>query len=74
MSAFNPQAWLEAFEAVGGWYIVDCDQRLCVGWALEGFSFPEHLEAIRLFKEVQTDQDKGLLLKAHLLARQRIPA
>lgn len=74
MSAFDPSAWLEAFTAVGGHYIITQDDRITVGQSLETTTIAEQMEATRLLREVKADREKGLLLKAHLLARQRIPA
>ena len=73
-AAFNPAEWLVAFTSVGGHYIVTQDERITVGQSLETTTIAEQMEATRLLREVKADSEKAALLKAHLLARQRIPA
>jgi hypothetical protein len=74
MTAFDPAAWLQAFEAVGGWYVVTSDDRINVGWMIENRTDDEHVEARRLFKEIEYIDDRWMALKALVLSRQRIPA
>lgn len=71
-ASFNPQAWLEAFEAVGGWYLVGTDHRVSIGWMLGDTGDGE--KARLLFKEIQHNDQRAAMLKEHVLARQRIPA
>jgi len=75
MSApFNPAAWLQAFVTAGGHYVVNADNRIAVGWSLDGLTAGEQIHAEQLFTEVRGDAHKAAAVREHLIARQRIPA
>lgn len=67
MSAFNPQAWLEAFEAASGWYLVGTDRRVSIGWMLGDRHDGETARAP--FKEIQHFDERRAILKDHVLTR-----
>ena len=74
MSAFNPEAWLKAFVDVGGWFAVDSDDRISLGWFVYGHTEEEQDEARRLFREVENMAEARSMIREHLVATQRIPA
>ena len=74
MRAFDPAAWLQAFEAVGGWYVVTEDDRISMGWMVYRRSEEEQDEARRLFREIEHIDERWMAIKAIVLSRQRIPA
>ncbi|MGE3745384.1 MAG: hypothetical protein AB7G25_06690 [Sphingomonadaceae bacterium] len=73
MSGFDPAAWLQEYEELGGWYIVDAEGHVAMGWTLEGDG-NNPLELQRLFMEAKRTPEHRSALIAHILARQRIPA
>jgi hypothetical protein len=36
MTDFDPVVWLQEYEALRGWYIIDADGHVAMGWTLEG--------------------------------------
>ena len=74
MSAFDPTAWLEQYVALGGWYVVDGEQRVTMGWSLEGDGLTVARELQSLFMEAKGNPEHSAALIAHILSRQRIPA
>lgn len=54
--AFDPAAWLAAFEAAGGWYILH-DDHLTIGYSLAPQPLANRDEARRLYHIVRTRDD-----------------
>lgn len=73
-AAFDPAAWLEAFEAVGGWFSITVDDRISLGWFVYGRSEEEQDEARRLFREIQHIDARWMAVKEYARCRHRVPA
>lgn len=73
MTTFDPAAWLEAYEALGGWYVVNADQRVMMGWSLEG-DVHASKELQRLLMETKSAPEHRSALIEHILSRQHVPA
>ena len=73
-AAFNPTEWLAAFEAVGGWFAVDVDERISLGWFVYGRTEQEQDEARRLYREIEHIDERWMAVKAHVCSSRRVPA
>jgi len=74
VSAFDPAAWMQEYEALGGWYVVDAEQHVTMGWSLEGDGLRVAQDLQHLFMEAKRTPEHRSTLIEHILSRQRIPA
>ena len=74
MSAFDPQSWLEAFEAVGGWFSITVDDRISLGWFVYRRTEEEQDEARRLYREIEHIDERWLAVKEYVRCRHRVSA
>ena len=63
---FDPVAWLDRYRDAGGWWAVDADGRLGLGWT---FQTEEHDTTGReMFVELECDHHKLASVYQHVLA------
>ena len=67
--AFDAATWLSQFAAVGGWWLVGADERISLGWMIEGYSIAENAAAAALWSEAKADPDKVTAIRDHLRSR-----
>jgi len=70
-STFDPEAWLEAFEEVGGWYVTT-GANMTLGWLSGDYTTDERYLAGRsLFRQVERPGPARDALRAFLDLRSR---
>jgi hypothetical protein len=68
---FDPGAWLSAFEAAGGWYVITGDDNVNVGWRVFGSDHAAQIEARALYNEIANDPERRRQVRAFIMDSHR---
>lgn len=66
--AFDPVDWLDRFKAVGGYWFVTPDERMTIGWLLEGYTIEQTQQARTIWRELGPAAELLPAIRAHLTA------
>ena len=68
---FEAGAWLSAFEAAGGWYVITGDDNVNVGWRVFGSDHAAQIEARALYNEIENDAERRRQVRSFILESHR---
>lgn len=71
LPAFDPGAWLEAFEAVGGWYVITDNANVNVGWRVFGSDDAAQIKARALYTEIAHNPERQRRVQDFILESSR---
>lgn len=67
-AGFDPVDWLNRFQAVGGYWLVTPDERMTIGWMLDGYTIEQTQQARTIWRELGPGAELLPAIRAHLIA------